>query len=71
MVERRRNGQRRKFIRNTEFPVRTQEGKVIVSDRRRLPTRRINDIEVKELSCREFLAELQGASDSAVLSCLY
>ena len=55
----RRTRQRRNFTLATRFPVRTQSGKVIVSDRRRLATRRLNDIKVEELGYSEFIAALR------------
>jgi hypothetical protein len=47
MVEK-RTKRRRQFITITRFPLSTQVGVLIVSERRRLPTRRLNDIEVKK-----------------------
>lgn len=57
MVEKREK-HRRRFIPITRFPLHTQRGDFIDSERRMLPTRRVNDIEVKELSCLDFIAEL-------------
>ncbi len=47
MVEKRKK-HRRLFIPTTRFPLRTQVGDLIASERRRLPIRRVNDIAVKE-----------------------
>jgi hypothetical protein len=58
MVEK-RNKHRRQFIPVTRFPLNTQMGGLVVFERRRLPTRRVNDIEVKELSCLDFISELR------------
>jgi hypothetical protein len=55
----RRTKERRKFASVTRFPLRTQEGNSLVSDRRRRPTRRLNDIEVREISYQEFFAALR------------
>jgi hypothetical protein len=58
MVEKREN-HRRLLIPTTQFPFCNMRGGLITSERRRLPTRRLNDIEVKELSYKEFLSELR------------
>ena len=58
MVEK-RTIRRRRFIPITRFPLHSYKGELISSERRRLPTRRINDIEVRELSCTDFIAGLQ------------
>jgi hypothetical protein len=57
MVEKRRI-RRRQYIPVTRFPLRTPMGDLITSDRRRLPTRRLNDIDVKEISIDEFISGL-------------
>ena len=57
-MDEKRNTRRRQYIPTTRFPLHTQRGDLIASERRRLPTRRVNDIEVKELSCLDFIAEL-------------
>lgn len=57
MVEKREK-HRRRFIPVTRFPLNTQSGDLISSERRMLPTRRVNDIQVKELSCLDFIAGL-------------
>jgi hypothetical protein len=33
-------------------------GEFIVSERRRIPTRRVNDIEVKEISLDDYISDL-------------
>jgi hypothetical protein len=58
MVEK-RNTRRRQYICLSRFPLHTLRGDLIASERRRLPTRRVNDIEVKELSCQDFISELR------------
>ena len=55
----RRSKERRKHIYITQFPMRTRQGNVIVCEHRRLPTRRLNDIKVEELSYSEFIAQLR------------
>jgi hypothetical protein len=57
MVEKREK-HRRRFIPVTQFPLTTQRGDLITSDRRSLPTRRVNDIEVKEITCLDFTSGL-------------
>jgi len=61
MVEKREN-QRRLLTPTTQFPFCNMSGELITSERRRLPTRRLNDIEVKELSFKEFLSELRWSN---------
>jgi len=56
MVEKRTEG-RRRFIPITQFPVSTRMGELIVSERWRLPTRRLNDIEVKEITYADFVSD--------------
>jgi hypothetical protein len=53
MVEKREK-HRRRFIPATRSPLHTPGGDLITSERRMLPTRRLNDIEVKEISIDEF-----------------
>jgi hypothetical protein len=57
MVEKREK-HRRRFIPVTQFPLNIDKGELILSERRMLPTRRVNDIQVKELSCLDFIAGL-------------
>ena len=61
-MEEKRIKQRRHFTPPTRFPLHTQNGNIIVSDRRRLATRRLNDIKVEELSYSEFIAALRWGS---------
>jgi hypothetical protein len=58
MVEKRKK-HRRQFIPITHFPLQTHEGDVILCERRTLPTRRLNDIQVKEISLDDFVSELR------------
>jgi hypothetical protein len=58
MVEKREK-HRRRYIPVTRFPLHTTRGDLITTERRALPTRRVNDIEVKELSCLDFISELR------------
>jgi hypothetical protein len=59
-MKNRRSNERRVFTAASQYPLLTQRGNSIISDRRRLPTRRVNDIDVKELGYREFIAILKG-----------
>jgi len=54
-----RTGHRREYKSVTRFPLNSQRDGLILSERRRLPTRRLNDIEVKELSYQDFISELR------------
>jgi hypothetical protein len=56
MVEK-RNKNRRKYV-PVRFPLNTKTGELVASERRTLPTRRVNDIEVREISCLDFIAGL-------------
>ena len=58
MIERRIT-QRRECTPITQFPLHIGEGDLIASERRFLPTRRVNDIQVEELSYLEFISRLQ------------
>ena len=58
MVEKREK-HRRRFIPVTRFPLHTQKGNLITSERRFLPTRRVNDIQVKEISLDDFVTGLR------------
>jgi hypothetical protein len=55
MVEKREK-HRRRFIPVTWFPLTTRRGDLITSERRRLPTRRVNDIQVKEIGLDDFVS---------------
>jgi hypothetical protein len=58
MVEKREK-HRRLLTPTAQFPFCNMRGEFIVSERRRLPTRRLNDIEVKEISIDEFVSGLR------------
>jgi hypothetical protein len=58
MIEKRKK-HRRRFIPVTQFPLHTPEGDLITSERRMLPTRRVNDIQVKEISLDDFVSGLR------------
>jgi hypothetical protein len=58
-MEERRVMQRRSCTPTPPFPLHTGRGGLIAYDRRSLPTRRVNDIEVEELSYHDFLSEMQ------------
>jgi hypothetical protein len=58
MIEKRER-HRRHYKTVTRFPLRTLGGDLITSERRMLPTRRLNDIEVKEISIDEFNSGLR------------
>ena len=58
MVEKRKM-HRRQFIPFSQFPLHTRRGELVTSERRRLPTRRLNDIEVKEISLDDFVSGLR------------
>ena len=60
----RRSKERRKHIYITQFPLRTLKGNVIVSERHRLPTRRLNDINVEE-------TQLQRVHSTAAMGWLW
>ena len=57
MIERRAVHRRHDQTR-TNFPLFDQRREIVMSDRRRLPTRRVNDILVEELDCSDFLSEI-------------
>ncbi len=57
MVEKRRL-HRRQFVPFSRFPLHTGRGEEVTAERRRLPTRRLNDIQVEELDCQELIAKL-------------
>ena len=58
MMKDRRVSKRRKYIPTTLFPLHAWGGELVVSERRFLPTRRVNDIMVKELGCLDFISGL-------------
>jgi len=49
---------RRHYHALTDFPLFDRQHGIIESDRRRRPTRRVNDITVEEIDCSEFIAEI-------------
>ena len=57
MVEK-RNKFRRRYVPTARFPQHTKNGEFVLSERRTLPTRRIDDIEVEKLSCQDLIAGL-------------
>ena len=57
MVEKREK-HRRLLTPTTQFPFCNMRGELIAFERRRLPTRRVNDIEVKEISLDDYISEL-------------
>jgi hypothetical protein len=57
MIEKREK-HRRHYIPISQFPLTSQRDGRVSSERRRLPTRRVNDIEVKEISYEDFISEL-------------
>jgi hypothetical protein len=57
MVEK-RDMRRRRYLPHTRFPLHNYKCDLIKSERRRIPTRRLNDIEVKDLSCEEFFCRI-------------
>jgi len=52
-----RTKHRRQYNPVTLFPLNSQTDGLVLSERRRLPTRRVNDIEVKELSYQDFISK--------------
>ena len=58
MVEK-RGKHRRHYKPITLFPLNSKRDGLVLTERRRIPTRRLNDIEVKELSCLDFISGLQ------------
>jgi hypothetical protein len=54
-----REKHRRLLTPTAQFPFCNMRGELIASERRFLPTRRVNDIEVKELSYKDFLSILR------------
>jgi hypothetical protein len=56
MIEK-RNIHRRQYHPFTQFPLYSQTDGLVLSERRTLPTRRVNDIEVEEISCEDFVSK--------------
>ena len=57
MIEK-REVHRRHYQVRTDFPLFDRQHGIIESDRRRRPTRRVNDITVAEIDCSEFISEI-------------
>ena len=57
MIEKRRD-HRRHYQVHTDFPLFNCQRESIESERRRRPTRRVNDITVEEIGCSEFISEI-------------
>jgi len=57
MIEKREK-HRRHYKPISQFPLNSQRDGLVLSERRRLPTRRVNDIEVKEISYEDFIFQL-------------
>jgi len=55
MANKRKN-HRRRFIPVTRSPLHTPSGDLITSERRMLPTRRLNDIAAEEITIDEFIS---------------
>ena len=57
MIEKRKD-HRRLHQEHTDFPLFDCRSEVIESERRRRPTRRVNDITVEEIDCSEFISAI-------------
>lgn len=57
-MDERRTRHRRRYLPVARFPLSTKGGEWVPSERRMLPTRRVNDIEVREISCQDFISGL-------------
>ena len=57
MVEKREK-HRRHYKPITQFPLNSERDGLVLSERRRIPTRRLNDIEAKEISLDDYFSEL-------------
>jgi hypothetical protein len=53
-----RTRHRREYKTVTRFPLNSERDGLVLSERGRIPTRRVNDIQVKELSYQDFISEL-------------
>jgi hypothetical protein len=58
-MKERRKTHRRNYRKTTGYPMRDGDGILVASDRRRLPTRRLNDIGVTEITCMEFISGMK------------
>jgi hypothetical protein len=61
-MQERRKIQRRHNGRDCDFPLQTRDGKIIDTDRRHLPDRRMDNITVEEITCEDFISELSRSS---------
>jgi hypothetical protein len=57
MIEKRK-AHRRCYQARTNFPLFDCRREVVESERRRRPTRRVNDITVEEIDCSVFISEI-------------
>jgi len=57
MVEKREK-HRRHYKPITQFPLNSERDGLVLCERRRIPTRRLNDIYVKEISYEDFISGL-------------
>ena len=55
----RRKRHRRHYRLITRFPLLTERGEKIAEERRQIPTRRLNDISVQEISRTDYLSGLK------------
>jgi len=55
MVNKRKN-HRRRFVPVTRPPLHTSSGDLMTSERRMMPTRRLNDIVAEEITISEFIS---------------
>ena len=58
MMQESRKSQRRGNDQSSAFQLYTEDGKAVESDRRHLPDRRMDNIEVEEISCEDFISEI-------------
>lgn len=58
-MKERRKTDRRNDRKTMGYPMRDVDGILVDSDRRRLPTRRLNDIGVTEITCMEFISGMK------------
>ena len=58
-MDERRKRHRRHYRLVTRFPLLTEGGEKVADERRHIPTRRLNDIAVQEISRTDYLSELK------------
>jgi hypothetical protein len=58
-MEERRTRHRRHYRLMTRFPLLTESGEKIAEERRQIPTRRLNDITVREISSTDYFSGLK------------